>query len=112
MLKLFFIIFVVACTIFLYRSIETNNLGDPKPCHADRHEHCDIDGYVGSRVIYEDQEIRIWNFTLAPGEMSSMHVHDLDYSYVAVQPSQLEIFGENGDILFNFRAEGVFVFKI
>ena len=58
---------------------------------------CDVDGYVGSEILYEDNLVRIWvsnqskpfilnkdplrciscyfkqNFTLAPGEMTSLH---------------------------------------
>jgi hypothetical protein len=65
---------------------------------------CDVDGYVGSYVILENESVRIWNFTLKPGEMTSMHRHDYDYSFVAVKPSQLEVFGEDGTRLFDFWA--------
>lgn len=65
---------------------------------------CKIDGYVGSYVILENESIRIWNFTLEPGQMTSMHRHDFDYSFIAVRPSQLEVFGEDGKRLFEFWA--------
>ena len=38
--------------------------------------------------------------------MTSMHRHDHDYSFVAVAPSQLEVFGEDGRRLFDFWATG------
>ena len=41
-----------------------------------------------------------------------MHRHDLDYTFVVIKPSQLEVFGENGDRLFDFWAEGTKAFKI
>lgn len=66
------------------------------------------DGYVGSNVIYEDDYVRIWNFTLAPGQSTSMHRHDHDYHFVAISPTQLEVYGEDGLRLFDFRAEGTF----
>ena len=44
--------------------------------------------------------------------MTSMHRHDLDYTFVVIKPSQLEVFGENGDRLFDFWAEGTKAFKI
>ena len=69
-------------------------------------QKCVIDGYVGSDVIYDDTKVRIWNFTLAPGEMTTMHRHDYDYYFVAVEPTQLEVWGEDGSRLFDFRAEG------
>ena len=54
----------------------------------------------------------MWNFTLKPGEMTSMHRHDYDYTFVVVQPSQLEVFGEDGARLFDFWAEGTKAFTI
>ena len=67
---------------------------------------CPVDGYVGSHVILEDELQRVWNFTLLPGQMTSMHRHDFDYSFVAVTPSRLEVFGEDGERLFDFWATG------
>ena len=54
-------------------------------------QKCTVDGYVGSYVMIENESQRIWNFTLEPGEMTSMHRHDFDYSFVAIKPSQLEV---------------------
>ena len=62
--------------------------------------------------IYEDDGVRIWNFTLAPGQMTSMHRHDHDYHFIAIKPTQLEVWGEDGTRLFDFRAEGVLGFKL
>ena len=44
--------------------------------------------------------------------MTSMHRHDFDYTFVVIKPSQLEVFGENGDRLFDFWAEGTKAFQI
>jgi hypothetical protein len=63
-------------------------------------------------VIYEDHLVRIWNFTLAPGDSTSMHRHDFNYHFVAIAPTQLEVYGEDGSRLFDFRAEGALGFKI
>jgi len=95
-------------------SIETDQLGEKGescPGFVDG-KPCPVDGYVGSGVIYEDDLVRIWNFTLAPGESTSMHRHDYDYHFVAITPTQLEVYGEDGSRLFDFRAEGVLGFKI
>ena len=54
-------------------------------------QKCIVDGYVGSYVMIENKSQRIWNFTLEPGEMTSMHRHDFDYSFIAIKPSQLEV---------------------
>jgi hypothetical protein len=93
-------------------AILTEKLGVTKPCHADENQPCEIDGYVGSNVIYEDDLVRVWNLTLASGEITSMHAHDFAYHFVAIKPTQLEVYGANGDRLFDFRAEGVLGFKV
>lgn len=41
-----------------------------------------------------------------------MHRHDYNYHFVAIQPSQLEVYGEDGLRLFDFRAEGVLAFRV
>eukprot|EP00600_Ochromonadales_sp_CCMP1393_P002681 CAMPEP_0174987564 /NCGR_PEP_ID=MMETSP0004_2-20121128/19622_1 /TAXON_ID=420556 /ORGANISM="Ochromonas sp., Strain CCMP1393" /LENGTH=170 /DNA_ID=CAMNT_0016240647 /DNA_START=19 /DNA_END=531 /DNA_ORIENTATION=- len=112
MIHLVVLLMMLFCPLSL--AIPTENLGDAKPCHADKaqSELCEVDGYVGSKVIFEDEKVRVWNFTLAPGEMTSMHRHDYDYHFVAVQPSQLEVWGETGERLFDFRAEGTLGFTV
>jgi hypothetical protein len=90
-------------------------LGEHQPCILDPlkgSKGCTVDGYVGSEVLYEDDRVRVWNFTLAPGEITSMHRHDHDYHFVAIQPTELEVWGESGDVLFTFRAEGTHGFKV
>ena len=44
--------------------------------------------------------------------MTSMHRHDHDYHFIAMNPTQLEVYGEDGSRLFDFRAEGVLGFKV
>lgn len=56
-------------------AIPSEDLGEPKPCAPG--QDCEIDGFVGSRVIFEDEMVRVWNFTLPPGGMTSLHRHDL-----------------------------------
>ena len=73
---------------------------------------CVLDGFVGDKIDYEDDNVRIWSFNLEPGEMTSMHRHDHDYYFVVNNPSQLEVWGENGTRLFDFRAEGILGFSV
>jgi quercetin dioxygenase-like cupin family protein len=45
-----------------------------------REEHKDDElGGVGSRVLFEDNQVRIWELILEPGEASDLHRHDHDY---------------------------------
>ena len=42
------------------------------------HAH-DALGAIASRVVLDNERVRIWELTLAPGEASALHRHDLDY---------------------------------
>jgi uncharacterized protein (DUF1330 family) len=41
-------------------------------------------GDIGTKLLFEDDEIRIWELRLAPGEESSPHRHTCDYVIVDV----------------------------
>jgi quercetin dioxygenase-like cupin family protein len=96
----------------IIESNESKESNAANTCTADTAATCMIDGNIGSMVIYEDASVRIWNFTLAPGEMTSMHEHRCNYHFVALQPSILEVFVTSGESLFSFEAKGVLGFKI
>lgn len=92
-------------------AVPTADLGNKADCVL-QSGACPVDGYVGSGVIYEDAFVRVWNFTLAPGEMTTLHRHDHDYHFVAIKPTQLEVYDETGKTLFDFRAEGTLGFTL
>ncbi len=51
-----------------------------------RDEHKDDEiGGVGSRVLFEDDNVRIWDMKLEPGEASALHRHDHDYYLIILQ---------------------------
>lgn len=107
------IVVTFLCFFLVIVGSSFQNLGEFYPCNMDESgETCKVDGYVGTKVLYEDDRVRVWNFTLAPGQMTSMHRHDYDYHFIAIKPTQLEVWGENGSALFNFRAEGTIGFKV
>lgn len=41
-------------------------------------------GDVGSRLLLENERVRVWELTLEPGEESDLHEHTLDYVLVQV----------------------------
>jgi quercetin dioxygenase-like cupin family protein len=45
--------------------------------HAD-----DALGPVATQVVVENERVRVWEMTLAPGEASALHRHDLDYMVI------------------------------
>jgi hypothetical protein len=54
-----------------------------------RAEHAgDPIGNVADHVLFEDDNVRIWEMTLAPGEHSDLHRHDHDY-YLVIMSGDL-----------------------
>ncbi|MBY0278597.1 cupin [Candidatus Binatia bacterium] len=41
-------------------------------------------GPVAGTILLEDERVRVWSMTLAPGEASPLHRHELDYLIVLV----------------------------
>ena len=52
-------------------------------------------GQVGTRVLMENDRVRVWELALAPGESSDWHLHENDYITVAVEGEGLRL--EFGD---------------
>ena len=59
---------------------------------------------VGTRVLYEDDQIILWEFELAPGEQTAVHTHEHDYLFHVIEGSRLEVLDEAGTSLGAFDA--------
>jgi len=46
-------------------------------------------GAVATRVLFENERVRMWELTLAPGEASALHRHDLDYVIVLLDGDRI-----------------------
>ncbi|AFZ67233.1 hypothetical protein [Deinococcus peraridilitoris] len=44
---------------------------------------------VGTRLMFENDRIRVWDLVLAPGEALEGHVHHLDFCFIVVQGGHL-----------------------
>ena len=54
-----------------------------------RSEHANDEiGKVANHVLFEDDNVRIWEMKLAPGEHSDLHRHDHDY-YLVIMSGDL-----------------------
>lgn len=42
-------------------------------------------GPIASRVLYEDDEVRVWDQVIGPGQTLARHRHDRDYVIVSVR---------------------------
>ena len=41
---------------------------------------------VGTRLLFENERVRVWDLALAPGESLEKHIHRLDYCYIVAIP--------------------------
>jgi quercetin dioxygenase-like cupin family protein len=51
---------------------------------------------VGSRLIFENERVKVWEFTLAPGETIETHRHERDYFFYPIEGGTLEVTRESG----------------
>jgi hypothetical protein len=48
-------------------------------------------GNVGSKLLFENDRVRVWELRLAPGERSDVHRHDLDHVLVMVSGGRIAV---------------------
>ncbi len=48
-------------------------------------------GDVATRVLFENDRVRVWEMTLAPGERSARHRHELDYLLVFFEGERIGV---------------------
>ena len=48
-------------------------------------------GGVGSKIVFEDDRVRVWVLKLAPGERSDVHQHDLDHLLIQVNGDRIAV---------------------
>ena len=64
-------------------------------------------GGVGTKVVFEDDRVRVWDFKLAPGEASPLHSHKHDYLFVYVtEDNRLDIVVPEGRTIEQRSPEG------
>ena len=51
---------------------------------------------VGSKLIFENERIRVWEFTLQPGETIGAHRHEHDYFFYPIEGGTLEVSRDSG----------------
>lgn len=48
-------------------------------------------GEVGTKLLYENEQVKVWEFTLEAGEMIPMHTHTMDYLFHVYEGGTLEV---------------------
>jgi len=46
-------------------------------------------GDIGTRVVFENERVRVWELELAPGERSAVHRHELDYLLIQIEGDRI-----------------------
>jgi len=46
-------------------------------------------GNVGTKIVLENDRVRVWELDLQPGEKSAVHRHDLDYLLVQIEGDRI-----------------------
>lgn len=55
-----------------------------------------ISSHVGSKLLFENDQVRVWDLRLAPGESTGLHRHTTDFFYVVIGSGALQRFGPDG----------------
>ena len=45
---------------------------------------------VGTRLLFENERVRVWDLALAPGEALEKHIHRLDFCFIVVNGGALQ----------------------
>src|SRR5262245_27136077 len=51
-------------------------------------------GEVATKLLFENERVRIWEMRLGPGEEGSVHRHDLDYVLVQIEGDRMAVVPE------------------
>ena len=51
---------------------------------------------VGTKLVFENERVRVWEFTLQPGETIEAHKHDHDYFFYPIEGGTLEVTRPSG----------------
>ncbi len=51
-------------------------------------------GGVGTKVLFENERVRVWELRLAPGEESDVHRHDFDHVLVQITGDRVAVVPE------------------
>lgn len=61
---------------------------------------------IGSQILYEDDQLRIWEVAAGPGEAFPQHFHTLDYVTVSITEADIEVHEADGRIIRHHRVPG------
>ncbi|HVY08100.1 MAG TPA: cupin domain-containing protein [Burkholderiales bacterium] len=66
---------------------------------------------VGTRLVFENEKVKVWEFTLQPGESVPEHKHDHDYFFYPIEGATLEVSRASGVTRLKLHAGEVYFRK-
>ena len=57
----------------------------------------DISEEIGSKLLFENERVRVWDLRLEPGESTGKHRHRNDYLYVVIGDGHLQAVDSDGN---------------
>lgn len=66
---------------------------------------------IGTRLVFENERIRVWEFTLKPGDSVGAHKHDHDYFFYPIEGGTLEVTRASGVTRLTLNAGEVYFRK-
>ena len=60
---------------------------------------------VGSKVVFEDDKVKVWEFNLEPGEKTPVHTHEMDYVFYVIDGATLDVFDADDNDLGTLELE-------
>lgn len=69
---------------------------------------------VGTKQVFENERVRVWEMTLEPGELTGLHTHAHEYFFHVLEGSTLETFKEDGESIgaMEFATGKTFYFEL
>ncbi|HFG0578577.1 hypothetical protein LIS90_12225 [Flavobacterium psychrophilum] len=72
-------------------------------------------GEIGTKVLFETEHVKVWDLTLAPGEATEWHQHQMDYMFIVIKNGKVateyitgEVENQNDEIgIVDFRKQDV-----
>lgn len=55
-----------------------------------------ISPHVGTKLLFENDRVRVWDLRLEPGQSTGLHRHTCDYLYVVIGDGKLQACNADG----------------
>jgi quercetin dioxygenase-like cupin family protein len=53
---------------------------------------------VGTRLLFENERVRVWDLNLVPGQSTGLHRHESDFFYIAIGGGTLQGIDAEGNL--------------